>query len=242
MISKLQIEPGFETRTKTHLALASSRPRPSKLLFNRELSQIEFYRRVLEEALDEEKPLLERLRFLCIFSKNVDEFFMIRVSGLKEEMEEGWTEPSADGLTPGEQLREIGKRLRPMIADQMRCLKADVLPQLESRGVILAPYASLSTHERAELDRYFESNVFPVLTPLAVDPAHPFPYISGLSLNLGFMVESPDADRFSKTASEARFVRLKVPPVLPGLVAVSGTKNTFTFLSEIIAVNLGSLF
>ena len=211
-------------------------------LLNRELSLVEFFRHVLEEGLDDQNPLLERLRFLTIFSNIVDEFFMIRVSGLKEEVEEGWLQPSPDGLTAAEQLREIRYRLRPMIAEQTRCLKDEILPELGQRGIVISSYASLSPAERSEADAYFTRNVFPVLTPLAVDPVHPFPYISGLSLNLGLMVESLDADRFSRPGNEARFVRLKVPPVLPGLVAVSGEKSKFTVLSEIIAANLGSLF
>jgi polyphosphate kinase len=243
MISNLQIE--------NRVATGSARPKLVEVpthavveqrLLNRELSLVEFFRHVLQEGLDDQNPLLERLRFLTIFSNIVDEFFMIRVSGLKEEVEEGWVQPSPDGLTAAEQLREIRHRLRPMIAEQMRCLNQEILPELAQQEIVVASYASLPAEERSKADDYFKQCVFPVLTPLAVDPAHPFPYISGLSLNLGLMVESPDADRFSKTASDARFVRLKVPPVLPGLVAVGETKSKFTFLSEIIAANLGSLF
>src|SRR5216684_2991390 len=208
-------------------------------LINRELSLVEFFRQVLDEARDDQNPLLERLRFLTIFSNIVDEFFMVRVSGLKEEFEEGWLQPSPDGLTAEEQLREIRHRLRPMIARQMRCLKEEILPRLTEQGIILVPYESLSRAERNELGDYFAQNVFPVLTPLAVDPAHPFPYISGLSLNLGVMVESRDRLK-SITKSEARFVRLKVPPLLPGLIPIE--KSKFLFLSEVIAANLGSLF
>ena len=213
---------------------------PERLLLNRELSLIEFFRQVLAEGLDDQNPLLERVRFLTIFSNIVDEFFMIRVSGLKEEFEEGWLQPSPDGLTAEEQLREIRHRLRPMIASQVQCLKEEILPQLAEQGIVLASYESLSGTERNELDDYFRQNVFPVLTPLAVDPAHPFPYISGLSLNLGVMVEAKDEPRSIGNA-KARFVRLKVPPVLPGLVRI-GREPKFTFLSEIIGANLGALF
>src|SRR5216684_4839574 len=209
-------------------------------LINRELSLVEFFRQVLDEARDDQNPLLERLRFLSIFSSIVDEFFMIRISGLKEEFEEGWVQPSPDGLTAEEQLREIRHRLRPMIARQRRCILEEILPQLVEQRIVLASYESLSRAERNELDEYFRQNVFPVLTPLAVDPAHPFPYISGLSLNLGVMVESRDEPR-SIGRSEARFVRLKVPPVLPGLVRI-GRESKFTFLSEVIGANLGVLF
>jgi polyphosphate kinase len=204
-------------------------------LFNRELSLIEFFRQVLEEALDDKAPLLERLRFLTIFANIVDEFFMVRVSGLKEEVEQGWVQPSPDGLTAEEQLREVRARLRPMIAEHSRSLTEDILPELELNGIVVAPYHSVSADERRRLDNYFARNVFPVLTPLAVDPAHPFPYISGLSLNLGLMVQGP-----ATTKNEARFVRIKVPPVLPGLVPIAESK--FVFLSDLIASNLGTLF
>src|SRR6266576_2484569 len=213
---------------------------PEQLLLNRELSLLEFFRQVLAEGLDDQNPLLERLRFLTIFSNIVDEFFMVRVSGLKEEFEEGWLQPSPDGLTAEEQLREIRHRLRPMIARQVHCLKEEILPQLAKQGIVLVSYQSLSGAERNELDDYFRQNVLPVLTPLAVDPAHPFPYISGLSLNLGLMVQAaPDSNGKSEVA---RFVRLKVPPVLPGLIQVGSEGTRFVFLSELIAANLNSLF
>ncbi|PYS69146.1 MAG: RNA degradosome polyphosphate kinase, partial [Acidobacteria bacterium] len=201
-----------------------------------ELSLIEFFRQVLDEARDDRNPLLERLRFLIIFSSIVDEFFMVRVSGLKEEVEHGWEQPSLDGLTAAEQLAEIRTRLQPLALEQMRCLKEDVLPALAREGIVIAPYESLTKAERYQADEYFGREVFPVLTPLAVDPAHPFPYISGLSLNFGIMVRSTAAE-----ATPTRFIRLKVPPSLPGLVQVGDTTR-YTFLSEVIACNLGSLF
>src|SRR3989442_4429927 len=220
---------------KAKLSLA---PPAEKRLLNRELSLIEFFRQVLQEGSNDRNPLLDRLRFLTIFSGIVDEFFMVRVSGLKEEFEDGWVQPSPDGMTAAEQLTEIRKRLVPLIGEQMRCLKEQILPELEANGIILASYQSLSKAERDQADHYFLRQVFPVLTPLAVDPAHPFPYISGLSLNLGLMVQSlDDASR----GSETRFVRLKVPPVLPGLVQV-GKKTKYVFLSDVIAANLGALF
>src|SRR4051812_24147689 len=218
---------------KARLALAPSR---EKRLLNRELSLVEFFRQVLDEARDEKNPLLERLRFLTIFSMIVDEFFMVRVSGLKEELEHGWNEPSRDGLTAAEQLDEIRSRLQPMMLEQMRCLREDILPALEREGIVVASYEALSKDERDQADEYFAREVFPVLTPLAVDPAHPFPYISGLSLNFGIRIRAND-----EAATETRFVRLKVPPSLPGLVPVGGVSK-YTFLSEVIACNLGSLF
>ena len=218
---------------KAKLALA---PAPESRLLNRELSLIEFFRQVLDKAREERNPLLERLRFLTIFSSIVDEFFMVRVSGLKEEIEHGWDEPSLDGMTPAEQLTEIRDRLQPMVLEQMRCLKEDLLPALASEGIVVARYDSLTKAERDQADEYFAREVFPVLTPLAVDPAHPFPYISGLSLNFGITVRSDDDE-----GTRTRFIRLKVPPSLPGLVQVGDTTR-YTFLSEVIAGNLGSLF
>src|SRR5437868_223349 len=132
------------------LSLATARlikseytPRPDRQLLNRELSLVEFFRHVLEQAQDESTPLLERLRFITIFASIVDEFFMIRVSGLKEEIDEGWLHPSVDGLSADEQLREIRQRLRPMIAEQVRCLKEDLLPELAAEGIEVLSYHSL---------------------------------------------------------------------------------------------------
>jgi polyphosphate kinase len=217
---------------------------PAELLFNRELSWLEFNRRVLEEALDETHPLLERLKFLSIFSSNLDEFFMIRVSGLKEELEEEIVEPSPDGMTPADQLREISARVRPLIELQMRCLKKDILPQLAAHGIVITSYKDLGKRERAAADAYFNESVFPILTPQAVDTGHPFPYISNLSLNLGLMVE-PEDDQGKTDATRhhgKRFARIKLPPVVPRLVPVDETGTKFTLLGSLIAANAGLLF
>src|SRR5918911_166209 len=202
-------------------------------LLNRELSLLEFFRRVLEEALDASQPLLERLKFLSIFSTNLDEFFMIRVSGLKEALEESVSELSPDGMTTAEQLKAIRERLLPMVAEQMQCLREEILPQLKSHGLEVASYESLSEAERESLDAYFMKDIFPVLTPLAVDPAHPFPYISNLSLNIGLMVEPVRAHGITQSLTgkvEPRFVRIKVPPLVPRLVRVEGESLKFTLL------------
>ena len=240
MVSNLQIkgQAGAVARLARVAALQPGPESPEKLLLNRELSLVEFFRRVLDQALDEASPLLERLRFLAIFSDILDEFFMIRISALKEEVDEGWVQPSPDGMTPAEQLREIRKRLEPMFAEQMRCLKEKILPQLASEGIVLSSYASLSEAEQSKLDSYFDRNVFPVLTPLAVDPAHPFPYISGLSLNLGLVVEPEEEGE----RNETRFVRIKVPRVLRPLVKVDESQTRFVFLSDLIAANARKLF
>lgn len=166
-----------------HLPGRSRRTRPVRVedyLFNREVSQVEFFRRVLEEALDESQPLLERLKFLAIFSSNVDEFFMIRVSALKQAMEEDVNTLSPDGLTPEEQLQKIRELLVSLVAEHGRCLEEEIIPQLRDQGIEIASYQSLSPDEQQALDKYFSENVFPVLTPQAVDPSHPFPYISNL--------------------------------------------------------------
>src|SRR2546421_2646815 len=207
-----------------------------KRLLNRELSLIEFFRQVLDEARDHRNPLLERLRFLTIFSSIVDEFFMVRVSGLKEEVEQQFTQPSPDGMTAAEQLRAIRARIEPLAQEQIRCLTEEILPALARHEIVLASYESLTDDERAEVNDYFAREVFPVLTPLAVDPAHPFPYISGLSLNFGITIRSKEAEE-----AHTRFIRLKVPPSLPGVVQVGDTTR-YTFLSDVIACNLGSLF
>src|SRR5437899_7724043 len=237
VISNIQLKKRLSAVQPAKAKLWLAPPAETRLL-NHERSLIEFFRQVLEEGSNDRNPLLDRLRFLTIFSSIVDEFFMVRVSGLKEEFEDGWIQPSPDGMTAAEQLTEIRKRLVPLIGEQMRCLKEQILPELEANGIILASYQSLSKGERDKADHYFVRQVFPVLTPLAVDPAHPFPYISGLSLNLGLMVRSLDD---SSPRSEARFVRLKVPPVLPGLVQV-GKATTYAFLSHVLAANLGPLF
>ncbi|PYS65868.1 MAG: polyphosphate kinase 1 [Acidobacteria bacterium] len=235
VISNIQLKRRLSAVQSAKAKLTLAPPAEQRLL-NRELSLIEFFRQVLDEAHDDRNPLLERLRFLTIFSNIVDEFFMVRVSGLKEEIEHGCVKPSPDGMTAAEQLEAIRKRLVPMIADQMRCLREEILPELAANGIVSAPYQSLSKEERDTVDDYFMRQVFPVLTPLAVDPAHPFPYISGLSLNLGLVVQAAELE-----PAEARFVRLKVPGVLPGLVQ-TGAGTKYTFLSEVIAANLGILF
>jgi polyphosphate kinase len=216
----------------------------TRLFFNRELSLLEFHRRVLEEALDRSNPVLERLKFLSIFSSNLDEFFMIRVSGLKEELEENITELSADGMTPGEQLVEIRKRVLPMVESQARCLCDDILPELESAGIHVVAYESLSKPERESLRSYFMEKVFPILTPLAVDQSHPFPYISPLSLNLALRVEAPPGKSSAdpKHRHRPRFVRIKVPSVVPRLVQVGNLGSKFVLLEEVIEKNSDTLF
>lgn len=235
-----------QSPSKSEPSKASRNPRHQKHLFiNRELSWVEFNRRVLEEALHERHPLLERLKFLAIFSSNLDEFFMIRVSGLKEAIEAEILDESPDGMSPAEQLAEIRSRLKPLLERQMRCLSGDVLPKLGEKGIVIRPFRDLTKRERKLANDYFLENVFPILTPQAVDPGHPFPYISNLSLNLGVMV-SPIPSKKSKDAStalkEARFARIKLPPMVPRLIPIDDKRTRFTFLGSLISANMDALF
>jgi polyphosphate kinase len=206
-------------------------------VFNRDLMQLEFFRRVLEEATDESLPLLERLKFLSVFASNLDEFFMVRVSGLKEMLDVQSIEPIPGELSPQEQLDAIRERVVPMVEQQMKCLHEQVLPALEAAGVIIAKYQDLTAKEQELLSNYFMRSVFPVLTPLAVDPAKPFPFIANLSLNIGLTVEPQD----ELSDEGRRFVRIKVPPVVPRLVRV-GETHRYVLLEELIVANLNSLF
>lgn len=205
------------------------------LVINRELSWLEFNARVLAEALDERNLLLERLKFLAIFSSNLDEFFMVRVSGLKQQLELGLPGRALDGLRPQAQLDAISHRIRPLIEAQMLGLREQILPRLAEEGIHLCRYEQVEALPRQQerLQRYFEEEVFPVLTPLAVDPGHPFPYISNLSLSLAVLVRNP-------TSGKELFARLKVPP-LPRLVPL-GVPNHFIAIEEVIGAHLDQLF
>jgi len=227
-----------------HNAMETSEAPITQQFFNRELSLLQFHARVLEEARDNSNPLLERLKFLSIFSSNLDEFFMIRVSGLKEEVDLGVTALSPDGMTPAEQLSEIRRRLLPLVAEQTKCLKEEIIPQLKDAGLELATYDSLARHEKQGLKEYFLEKVFPVLTPLAVDPSHPFPYISPLSLNLGLLVDTPEGSSVADGSklSQPRFVRIKVPSVVPRLVPVGFSGSKFVLLEDLIEAHICSLF
>ena len=198
-------------------------------VLNRDLCQLEFFRRVLEEATDKTTPVLEKLKFLSVFSSNLDEFFMVRVSGIKEMLGIDDIGPMPGELTPPEQLRVIRERVLELVEEQTRCLREEVLPELESQGVVIAPYESLSEEEKRSLAQYFMKNIFLVLTPQSVDPARPFPYISNLSLNIGLTVESNPEDTLagSPFGHEVRFVRIKVPPVVPRLIPVKDGEMKF---------------
>ena len=171
-----------ENKLAKHAAVSTEIPSgdgfEGRTLFNREISWMEFDRRVLEEAMEDNLPVLERLKFLSIFSTNLDEFFMIRVSGLKEQIEEGVSELSYDGLTATEQLREVGRRLRPLLKRQVSFLHTAVLPELAAAGITIESYKSLNSKDKKKLDKYFRDNLFPILTPQSVDSSNPFTYIS----------------------------------------------------------------
>lgn len=232
------------TRTPAKRSKSRNLRQQKHLLINRELSWIEFNRRVLEEALDPGHAVLERLKFLAIFSSNLDEFFMVRVSGLQEAVEGGFGERSPDGLSPAEQLKEIRAKLKPLLDLQMRCLKEEILPALAANDIVIRRYAELSNRERKTANNYFLHNVFPILTPQAVDPGHPFPYVSNLSLNLGVMVAPQQGKRRDSSGEPkgARFARIKLPPLVPRLVPVDDKGDTFTFLGSLVAANIETLF
>lgn len=213
--------------------------------FNRELSWLEFNRHVLDEATNDSQPVLERLKFLSIFSTNLDEFFMIRVSGLKEQIAEGIGELSTDGMTASEQLNEIYKRLQPLRERQSLYLRDNVIPALAEAGITIESYSSLNAADKKNLDKYFKKNLFPILTPQSVDSSHPFPYISNLSLNLGLYIEPNRAmtqANLKHLFRQKRFTRIKLPPTVPRLIPISEKHSRYALLEEVVAANVSALF
>ncbi|HEX6888541.1 MAG TPA: RNA degradosome polyphosphate kinase [Candidatus Nanopelagicales bacterium] len=206
---------------------------PPDRFADRELSWLAFNERVLELAEDTELPLLERAKFLAIFASNLDEFFMVRVAGLKRRIDAGIAVRAASGLMPRDLLEQLLSRTRSLMDRHSACFNDSVLPELRREGIQVLRYHHATAEEQATLQRMFLDKVFPVLTPLAVDPAHPFPYISGLSLNLAVVVRNP------ATGTEL-FARVKVPPSLPRFVTVGHER--FVPLEEVIAANLSELF
>ncbi len=214
------------------------------LYINRELSWIRFNRHVLEEALDETQPLLERVKFLAIFANNLDEFFMVRVSGLQRQFAKGVLKSPPDGMTPGQQLEAIRQMLLPELNDQSDAWHRKILPQLAANGIFIHMHEDLTPRQKAAMRRFFIEEIFPTLTPLAFDSAHPFPFISNLSLNLAIIVRDQNKKDF--------FARVKVPTNLfsrfvriPSVEEGSGGDASgmhFVYLEEIIAANLEMLF
>ena len=227
-------------RTKLRkLAPAPSFDEPD-LYVNRELSLLEFQRRVLEEAQDEENPLLERVKFLSILGSNLDEFFMVRVGGLLNQLEAGTLETGPDGLAPAQQLDSIRAVYEELMEQARACLKG-LLEELEPRGILVLDYEELSDEQKAAAARYFEESLFPVLTPLAVDPGRPFPHISNLSLNLSVLIRDQE--------DEERFARVKVPETLPQLIALqrparrrNGKQVTYIWIEQLIRAHVAQLF
>jgi polyphosphate kinase len=212
---------------------------PDDRYFNRELSWLDFNARVLALAEDSSQPLLERAKFLAIFASNLDEFYMVRVSGLKRREETGLPVRSADGLTPEEQLAWIVKRNQELVQQHSTVWLDHLAPELGERGIRIVNWQDLAEPDRLRLSNYFTDQVFPVLTPLAVDPSHPFPYISGLSLNLAVTVHDP-------VNGTRHFARVKVPNNVPRLIRVEQNRDrnhaTFLPLEELIANHLNDLF
>ena len=211
------------------------------LYLNRELSWLAFNERVLGEARDKTHPLLERVKFVAITYSNLDEYYMVRVSGLQQQVTMGMTDVSPDGMTSAEQLTQLRARVGPMLREAAALFHEQLLPELHRAGIEVSDYSALSRVQQKALRGYFERDIFPVLTPLALGPGHPFPHISNLSLNLAVVVRDPELGE--------RFARMKVPGVLPRLVPCdpdmdkdNTEKPCFVWLEQVIAANLGSLF
>ena len=203
-------------------------------LLNRELSRLDYYARVLSEAGDSRIRLLERAKFVAFFSSYLDELFQVQVAGLKDQLAAGLGVTSPDGLTPADQLRLIHERVTELVTRQSELFIEDLVPALAAAGIRFGSYDDLDSEDLAYLDGVFEHRIFPVLTPLAVDPGHPFPYISNLSLNLAITVRDP-------VTHERRFARVKVPPLLPRFVVLPDGER-FVPLEQVIAANLDALF
>ena len=210
------------------------RTEPVETLLNRELSHLEFHARVLELATDESLPLLERVNYCWIFSSNLDEFFQVRVAGLLGQAEAGLVLRSADGLTPQQALARIRERVLELSAIQSKLWKKELRPALDQQGIVVGGIEDLSSKELEKLEKRFHREIYPVLTPLAVGPGQPFPYISGLSLSLAIFAEDPDT-------GEARFARVKIPEGLPRFFKLGG-REVYVPLEQIIAHFLPALF
>ena len=217
-----------------------------ELYLNRELSLLDFQRRVLEEAQDARNPILDRLMFLSFVGSNIDEFFMVRVAGLKRQIEKGVLETGPDGMTPAEQLRAIRASVIRLFRNAHDCWTKELVPALDRAGIHIVNYSELTEEQRAVAVSYFQQTVFPTLTPLAFDPGRPFPHISNLSLNLAVLLRGRE--------DEEHFARVKIPDTLPQLVPVTGTGKSksrtkapakdqiFVWLEQLVTANLGDLF
>ncbi len=216
-----------------------------ELYLNREISLLAFQRRVLEEAEDESNPLLERVKFLAILGSNIDEFFMVRVSGLLEQLDAGIVEVGADGVVPAAQLVTIRREVKKLLADAHKCLSGCLLPALATAGIQILDYSALADAQLALVNTYFSESIFPVLTPLAFDPGRPFPHISNLSVNLAVLIRDSEGVE--------HFARVKVPDSLPPFIPLHAKKKNlkrhrpqqneeFVWIEQVIAANLSALF
>lgn len=227
------------TSTPTHVG---NEIEPQAFL-NRELAWLEFNRRVLHEALDRRTPLLERVGFLAIFNSNLDEFFQKRVGGLKRQIAAGIAMRTPDGLSPRETLNAVRKAVVEMLQTQADCFTREILPALKEQGIDLLTWDDLTAQEVQFCRRYFRENLFPMLTPLAVDPGHPFPFISNLSMSLGVMIHPSENDPLADQSPQ--FARVKVPKLLPRWVRISAegeARYRFIHISQIMRQYLGELF
>jgi polyphosphate kinase len=209
-------------------------PAPEPRYINRDLSWLDFAERVLSLAADPSQRVLERVKFCAIFSEGMDEFFQVRVAGLKEQVAAGIAAPTPEGLAPGEQLRMVRERVRDVVRRQNEVFVNGVVPALAAAGIVLSDWESLDDDDRAHLVDVFDQQIYPVLTPLAVDPGHPFPYISNMSLNLAVTVRDPKV-------GETRFARVKVPPVIARFVVMPDGER-FVATEQVIAAHLDALF
>ena len=217
-----------------NLPIVSENPRDR--LIDRELSWLSFNERVLDLAEDKNIPLLERCRFLAIFSSNLDDFYMIRVASLKMKIEKGYFKANSAGFSPQELMKEISEKTQKLINRQSICFQESILPELAANGIEISTWDQLSADEKKYVTKIFNDRIFPVLTPLAVDPSHPFPYISGLSLNLAVLVKRPDT-------KEELFARVKVPQSLPRFIETQELDfGKFISLENVIIANLEHLF
>jgi polyphosphate kinase len=229
--------PGGDLGPDEEVASLLAADLPPDRFGNRELSWLAFNARVLALAEDRHQPLLERMKFLAIFASNLDEFYMVRIAGLKRRVDMGLQVPGPDGLSPTETLKQLAVRTGELADQHARLFIDDIEPALADEGIRIVRWPTLDGEERERLGNYFRSKVFPVLTPLAVDPAHPFPYISGLSLNLAVLVRGPGS-------STERFARVKVPNNVPRFVVVKRTPTEAEFLplEDLISAHLSMLF
>lgn len=210
-------------------------PKPEQLI-DREISWLSFNERVLELAEDTSIPLLERLRYLAIFSNNLDEFFMVRVASILGKIDNEITAANSAGYTPNQLLTAVTNKAKSLAVRQVNLFSRGVLPELQNHGIDLIHWNDLREDERSYVTKLFRDRIFPVLTPLAVDPSHPFPYISGLSLNLAVILKDPNSN-------EESFARVKVPPILSRFIATSSTgSKRFIPLEDVIAIHLQELF